>query len=44
MIVNTSEAAIDATIAGTGVTRVLSYQMHSAVEGGHLILVLTDFD
>ena len=34
LIVNTAEAAIDAAIAGIGVTRVLSYQIAAAVRAG----------
>ncbi|MEM5384020.1 LysR family transcriptional regulator [Paraburkholderia phymatum] len=42
--VNTAEAAIDAAIAGVGVTHVLSYQAAHAVEQGSLTLVLRDFE
>jgi len=42
--VNTAEAAIDAAIAGTGITRVLSYQAAAAVRAGALTLVLRDFE
>ncbi|MFP3556172.1 LysR family transcriptional regulator [Paraburkholderia sp. SIMBA_049] len=42
--VNTAEAAIDAAIAGVGVTHVLSYQVAHAVEAGSLTLVLRDFE
>ncbi|MCI0599148.1 MAG: LysR family transcriptional regulator [Beijerinckiaceae bacterium] len=42
--VNTAEAAIDAAIAGIGVTRVLSYQTRDAVMAGKLALVLEDFE
>ncbi|MBN3759241.1 LysR family transcriptional regulator [Burkholderia sp. Ac-20365] len=42
--VNTAEAAIDAAIAGVGVTHVLSYQAAHAVEKGSLTLVLRDFE
>lgn len=42
--VNTAEAAIDAAIAGVGVTHVLSYQAAHAVEEGSLTLVLRDFE
>jgi len=44
LIVNTAEAAIDAAIAGTGLTSVLSYQAESAIQGGALQLVLEDFE
>ncbi len=42
--VNTAEAAIDAAIAGVGVTHVLCYQIAHAVEAGVLTLVLRDFE
>jgi DNA-binding transcriptional LysR family regulator len=42
--VNTAEAAIDAAVAGIGVTRVLSYQAASAVAAGKLKIVLSDFE
>jgi len=42
--VNTAEAAIDAAIAGVGVTRVLSYQAARAVEAGELRIVLADYE
>jgi len=42
--VNTAEAAIDAAIAGVGVTRVLSYQAARAVEDGKLQIVLAAFE
>jgi DNA-binding transcriptional LysR family regulator len=42
--VNTAEAAIDAAIAGVGVTRVLSYQVATAVAEGQLQLVLEAFE
>jgi DNA-binding transcriptional LysR family regulator len=42
--VNTAEAAIDAAIAGVGVTRVLSYQVVQAVAAGRLRIVLADFE
>jgi DNA-binding transcriptional LysR family regulator len=44
LIVNTAEAAIDAAIAGVGVTRVLSYQVASALRAGTLALVLRKFE
>jgi DNA-binding transcriptional LysR family regulator len=44
LIVNTAEAAIDAAIAGVGVTRVLSYQAAAAVRAGALTIVLRDFE
>jgi DNA-binding transcriptional LysR family regulator len=42
--VNTAEAAIDAAIAGLGVTRVLSYQVARAIKEGKLRIVLKDFE
>src|SRR3954447_4811653 len=42
--VNTAEAALDAAIAGVGVTRVLSYQAAKAVEEGKLQLALEPFE
>ncbi len=44
LIVNTSEAAIDAAIAGVGVTRVLSYQIEHAAKTGTLVAVLKRFE
>jgi DNA-binding transcriptional LysR family regulator len=43
-IVNTAEAAIDAAIAGVGITRVLSYQIADALRTGALAIVLEDFE
>ena len=40
LMVNTAEAAIDAAVAGLGLTRVLSYQMAAAQRSGHLVTVL----
>lgn len=42
--VTTAEAAIDAAIAGTGITRVLSYQAARAVAAGILVPVLEAFE
>lgn len=42
--VSTAEAAIDASIAGLGVTRVLSYQVADALRTGALVIVLQDFE
>ncbi len=42
--INTAEAAIDAAIAGVGVTNVLSYQVARAVQDGKLQIVLEDFE
>lgn len=44
LAVNTAEAAIDAAIAGVGLTNVLSYQAARAVNEGKLKLVLRDFE
>ena len=40
LAVNTAEAAVDAAIAGIGITRVLSYQVAHAVAEGKLKIVL----
>jgi DNA-binding transcriptional LysR family regulator len=44
LVVNTAEAAIDAAIAGLGVTRVLSYQISHARRAGLLDIVLEEFE
>ena len=44
LVVNTAEAAIDATIAGLGITRVLSYQVDDALRAGELVIVLQEFE
>jgi DNA-binding transcriptional LysR family regulator len=44
LTVNTAEAAIDAAIAGLGVTRVLSYQIAHGVRAGTLAVVLQEFE
>ena len=44
LIVNTAEAAIDAALAGVGLTRVLSYQIEQAVKVGTLATVLRRFE
>ena len=44
LIVNTAEAAIDAAIAGLGVTRVLSYQIADAIDAGTLAVALQEFE
>lgn len=41
LAVNTAEAALDAAIAGVGVTRVLSYQAAAAIAAGSLEVLLT---
>jgi DNA-binding transcriptional LysR family regulator len=42
--VNTGQAAIDAALAGLGITRVLSYQVDTLVAAGQLRLLLRRFD
>jgi len=42
--VNAAEAAIDAAIAGVGVTNVLSYQRVKPVAEGKLSLILQEFE
>ncbi|RVA21558.1 LysR family transcriptional regulator, partial [Mesorhizobium sp. M7D.F.Ca.US.004.03.1.1] len=42
--VNTAEAAIDAAIAGVGLTRVLSYQIEAAQRSGTLRVLLQEFE
>jgi DNA-binding transcriptional LysR family regulator len=44
LVVNTAEAAIDAAIAGVGITRVLSYQIAAAIHAGALVPVLEKFE
>lgn len=44
LVVNTAEAAVDAAIAGLGLTRVLSYQVAAAVAAGRLVRVLDAAD
>lgn len=44
LVVNTAEAAIDAAIAGVGVTRVLSYQIEEWKRGGRLQTALREFE
>jgi DNA-binding transcriptional LysR family regulator len=44
LVVNTAEAAIDAAIAGIGLTRALSYQVASAIEAGKLAVILREFE
>lgn len=44
LVVNTAEAAIEAAIAGIGLTRVLSYQAARAIDGGSLVIVLEKFE
>ncbi len=42
--INTAESAIDAALAGVGLTRVLSYQVADALQSGALIRVLQDYE
>lgn len=42
--VSTAEAAIDAAVAGMGITRVLSYQVSAAVKTGALAVLLSNFE
>jgi DNA-binding transcriptional LysR family regulator len=44
LVVSTAEAAIDAAIAGVGLTRVLSYQVARPVAAGTLKIVLKDYE
>lgn len=44
LVVNTAEAAIDAAVAGLGVTRVLSYQIADALRARKLKVLLNDFE
>jgi len=44
LVVNTAEAAIDAAIAGIGITRVLSYQIAAARQAGTLATALEAFE
>jgi DNA-binding transcriptional LysR family regulator len=44
LTVNTAEAAIDAAMAGSGLTRVLSYQVEQAVAAGRLVTALNRFE
>lgn len=44
LVVNTAEAAIDAAIAGLGITRLLSYQVATAIRASALAIVLGEFE
>jgi len=44
LVVNTAEAAIDAAIAGTGITCVFSYQVEPALRAGSLRVLLRRFE
>ncbi|WP_045835746.1 LysR family transcriptional regulator [Hyphomicrobium sp. 99] len=42
--VNTAEAAVDASISGVGIVRVLSYQAEAAIQAGQLVPLLQHFE
>ncbi len=44
LVVTTAEAAIDAALAGVGITRVLSYQVADQIRAGRLATVLEAFE
>jgi DNA-binding transcriptional LysR family regulator len=44
LTVSDSEAAIEAAIAGTGITRVMSYKMEAARRAGQLVLMLEEYE
>lgn len=44
LVCNVNEAAIAAAVEGWGITRVLSYQVASALDDGRLIVLLEDFE
>ena len=44
LAVNTAEAAIDAAVAGVGLTRVISYQVATVERAGSLVRVLRSFE
>lgn len=44
LVVNTAEAAIDAAVAGIGITRTLSYQVADELRAGALALALQEFE
>jgi DNA-binding transcriptional LysR family regulator len=44
LVVSTAETAIDAAIAGLGITRVLSYQVADAIRAGTLVAALREFE
>jgi DNA-binding transcriptional LysR family regulator len=44
LTVNTAEAALEAAMAGAGLTRVMSYQAAPALRDGSLVLVLRDYE
>ena len=44
LTVNTSEAAVEAAVAGAGIARVMSYKMEAARRAGALVTVLEAFE
>lgn len=44
LVVSSNDAAIEAAIAGFGLTRVMSYQVADALADGRLVQVLADFE
>ncbi len=44
LAVNTADAAVDAAIAGVGITRVLTYQAEAAIADGRLRAILARFE
>jgi DNA-binding transcriptional LysR family regulator len=44
LLVNSTEVALQAAIAGSGLTRALSYQVASDVKAGHLRIILSEFE
>jgi DNA-binding transcriptional LysR family regulator len=44
LIVNTSEAAVEAAIAGAGIARVMHYKMEAARRSGALVILLEPFE
>jgi DNA-binding transcriptional LysR family regulator len=44
LVVNTAEAAVDAAVAGVGVTRVLSYQVADLIKARKLVVALRAFE
>jgi DNA-binding transcriptional LysR family regulator len=44
LTVSDSEAAIEAAIAGAGITRVMSYKMEAARRAGQLVVMLEDYE
>ncbi len=44
LVVNTAEAAVDAAVAGAGITRLLSYQVADALAAGKLVTALEEFE